>query len=494
MSIVEFGEFKPDEQALNNTGVTLAKGVVPGGNTYKSFASPAVYSTNTIDAPCQGGISVRDNTGNAYTYVGNASKLYEMSSASFADRSKVGGYNTANDQTWEFVKWNEKLLATNYGDPIQTITIGGPNFADLGGSPPKAKHIAIVGNFVVLGNIFDTSDGEVPYRVQWSGFEDETVWGVDPVTQTDFEDLEEVGGAIQKIVGGSYGLIFRETSIHKMTYVGSPLVFQFDLIEANRGTLAPGSVIKFGNLIAYLANDGFYVFDGTNSVPIGENKVNKFFFDDLDTLYYHKIFTVHDPFRQIIYWAYPGAGNTEGRPNKFLIYNYSPNSKKRWSYVDGQDVSYLFNSFIEGLTLDDLIPPTYPSLDALEFSLDSPVWIGRTTLLSGFNSDNYLVNFSGDAVDATIETPEFQLFDGNRGNLTAVRPIIEGEATVTLQVGTRNLQSEDVTWSAVKSLNSGGEIPCRENARYHRLRILTTGNFDNAMGFEIVKSTKSGRR
>ena len=44
-------------------------------------------------------------------------------------------------------------------------------FADLGGSPPQARYIAMVGRFVVLSGLLST-----PYRIQWSGLNATTTW------------------------------------------------------------------------------------------------------------------------------------------------------------------------------------------------------------------------------------------------------------------------------------------------------------------------------
>jgi hypothetical protein len=44
---------------------------------------------------------------------------------------------------------------------------------------------------------------------------------------------------VQKVVGGEYGLVFQERAVWKMTYIGSPVIFQFDLIERSRGAFAP---------------------------------------------------------------------------------------------------------------------------------------------------------------------------------------------------------------------------------------------------------------
>ena len=145
-------------------------------------------------------------------------------------------------------------------------------------------------------------------RVQWSPQGDPAgTWGSDPATGADYQDLDPTNGFIRQIVGGEYGVIFQERAITRMTFVGSPLWFQFDEVESGRGTQAPGSVVKVGNAIFYLGFDGFYLFDGTASRPIGVNRVNKSFLSDVDANYLHRVKAVAHPQEPLVYFFYPSA-------------------------------------------------------------------------------------------------------------------------------------------------------------------------------------------
>lgn len=490
---VKFGEYTPDLPDMENPGVTVALNVLPAGDSYKSFPSATVYS-NALTARCQGAASGRDNDGNTYNFAGDATKLYSISQAAWSDVSVGGGYTTGAQERWEFAVWGDQMLATNFADPIQTYTMGVSSaFANLGGSPPRARHIGVVRDFVVVGNTYDASDGNMPNRVRWSGLGNEATWTPSVTTQSDFNDIVGDGGWVQRVVGGEFGTVFLERSIHRMTYVGSPIIFQFDEVERNQGTPAPGSVTRFKSFMPYLADDGFYIFDGQQSVPIGANKVDKTFYADLDQSYMDRISSTIDPINQIIFWASPGQQNVGGNPNRIWAYNYSPNAAKRWAYAE-MDVEYIYRSLAEGYTLEQL-DTISASLDALNFSLDSRVWMGNTALFSGFNADHKQINFTGTALNATIETQEVELTPNARTNVQEVRPFVDGSsATVTIQIGTRNALNESVTWGSAISANSAGNFPCRANARYHRMRVNISGAFDHAQGLNIVKMTALGGR
>lgn len=492
-----FGEWLPDLPHLNNQGSIVATNVVPAGSSYKPMPSLNVYSS-ALTARCQGFAYAKDADGLSYNFAGDATKLYLMSATAYSDVSKSGGYTTPTDSIWSFSQYGQRFMATNFGDAIQSYVFASSTaFADLSATAPRARYITQLNNFTLVGNTYDAVDGNVPHRIRWSALGDPTSWTVSAVTQADYEDLDSTKGWVQQVIGGEYGVVFQERAISVVNYVGSPQVFQIREIESGRGLLAPGAAVKFGNFIAYLGIDGFYIFDGNQSVPIGENKINKTFFDDLDMTYLDRISAMADLDAQVIYWSYPGSGNTSGRCNRLLAYNYSPNAKMRWSYCDNVQAERIGISISEGYTMDSLdsLSGDLDALDAIVGNLDSRALTGNNYILSAFNGDHKLALFTGTAMDATIETMEGQLFEGKRGLVTVVRPLVEGTtATTTIALGSRNNLNESVTYTGSLSANSIGEYNYRTNARYHRGKLTITGGFDHAFGIEVLSAVPQGKR
>lgn len=494
---IPFGEWLPDLPSFDNPGSTVATNVIPGTLSYKPMPGINAYST-ALDSRCQGFFFAKDSSGNSYNYAGDATKIYSMTNGIQSDISKPGGYNTASDQNWFFSQYNNMVIATNYTDDMQAFIYGtSATFDDLGATAPKARFIAQVLDFTLVGNTYDGIDGNIPHRIRWCAIGDPTDWTVSPVTQADYQDLDSSKGEVKQVIGGEYGVIFQDRAISIMTYVGSPEIFQIRQVEANRGLLASGSAVKFGNYIAYLGIDGFYIFDGTQSIPIGDGKINKTFFSDVDMIFLDRISSMADLDAQVIYWAYPGAGNIEGRANKILVYNYAPNAKMRWSIIDSVEVERLGISISEGYTMDalDSITTSVDDLDNYVVNLDSSALTGNNYILSGYNSDHRLSYFTGDPLDATITTTEGQLFEGKRGLVTLVKPLVDTTTgTITISLGTRNKQNEAVSYGMDLSENAIGEYPTRSNARFHRAKVIITGGFNHAMGIEVLKAVEQGER
>jgi hypothetical protein len=260
-----------------------------------------------------------------------------------------------------------------------------------------------------------------------------------------------------------------------------------------RGTPAPGSLIQLGSLVYYLGEDGFYVFDGSNSRPIGAGRVDKTFFADLDQSYFHRISGVADPINKVVYWAYPGVGHGGGNPNRIIAYNWEVD---RWSITAAGaiELEILMRMLTPGYSTDTL-DELSSDLDALTVTLDSRIYTAGRAALAAFNTSHVLCNFTGSNLAPTVETQEAQIFDGQRASVTRVRPIVDG-GTPSVTMGTRNTTTGSVTWGTAVQANSGGSCPVRSNARYHRARItLAAGSdFDHISGIEIEDATPAGRR
>lgn len=504
--ILEFPEFLPDIPDINNPGVTTAKNVIASGGSYKSFPSFDTYS-NALTGRVRGALSARDpETATTYNFAGTGTKLYLLgntTTGTFDDVSIAGGYSLPADENWEFVQFGDEVLGLNIDNQIQTFTLGVSTlFANLSGTPPLARYADVVSDdFFVVGNTFDSVDGFKPYRVRWAGIGTSTSWTVSATTQADYQDLNAGYGWIQAIWGGSYGVIIQEKAIVRMDYVGSPAIFQFLTVERNQGTKYPKSVIRVNDLTFFIGLDGFRVFDGNQSVQIGANKVDRFFFDDLDTTYDYLICSAVDYARQIILWSYPSSELGQGEVNsRILMYNYSPNSSRRWSYADINN-DFVYSALTEGYTLDGLddwesAHGLSKNIDVLPYSLDSRVWVGNNIDFGLFNSSHILAFPStSTALTAVIETAEAQITPRQKTDVFLVKPLIEGtSATVTMQIGTRNLQTESVTWGSSLPVDSDGHCQARSNARYHRVRTTVTGNFTNAVGVELLEFKPAGIR
>ena len=489
--VVEFGAWMPDLPALANPGATVANGVIAGPNYYLPIGGLAPQS-DALTARCRGAFAAKTTASVTYFYCGDATKLYSIRNQTVTDESGAT-YSTAADSVWRFIKFGNNILATNYDDPVQSIAIGGAGtFADhiTSTEQPNARWMDVVRNFLVLGNINSTADGVMPNRVHWSAINDSSDFDPSASTQSDFQDLPD-GGRVQAIVGGaSYGLVFQETQIQRMTYVGSPLVFQFFPVDRARGTNIPTSVIGHGGRVYFINEEGFHVTDGSQTQNIGSNRVDTTFLRQFDPANAHRVSAAVDPANNLIVWSFPGTGSSAGLANKLYFYNYE---QDKFSEAD-IETELVVLAETQGFTLEDL-DNISNNIDAgVLSSFDSPDYKGGQLRFAAFDALHRLAYFTGANLAATIETGESQLSGGRRSKVRKVRALVDN-ANAAIAIGSRERQADPVVFTSDASMTATGEASLLNDGRYHRFRMsIPAGEtWEHAQGVELRYSATGTR-
>jgi hypothetical protein len=350
---------------------------------------------------------------------------------------------------------------------------------------------------VFFGNTYDSVDGNRPQRIWWTKQGDpRTVptagTAAAIAAQSDFQDLTGDYGWIMGLATGLSGgdiAVFMERALIRGIYVGGDLIFTFDTVEGARGTPAPGSLVQVGGIVFYLGEDGFYAFDGVQAVPIGADKVDKFFYADstygVDQSNLHRISAIADPINKIVMWAYPSVSGSAGASDMVIAYNWAT---QQWSLIPGlDDIEVLFSALSVGYSLDSL--DSLGNVDTLPYSLDSRQLTGGRRLIGAFkSSDHKLYTFTGATLAITATTGEFEPVSGQRAMLTEVWPLVEGtSATITATPIYRNRQNDAVTTGTAVSQTATGHCPLRVNARYHRMQmdIAAGSSLSHVIGFEV---------
>ena len=481
-------EWLPDLPDWNNPGCTVATGVIPGANSYRPFPSSTVVS-GAMAERVQGAFACTDSDGNTVVFAGTATKLYKFTNtdSTWEDVSN-GTYATPADGFWSFAKFGTRIIATNLVDNVQSFVLGSStDFADLAGSPPKAKFVCVAGDQVFLGHLSTDQQG-----VAWCGTDDPTTWAASQTTLADSQSLvHESGGHVTGLVGGDYVTVYQERAIFRGDFVGAPLIWQFRNLVQNRGCKAPGSIIPINKGSYFLSDDGFYFFNGSGTQEIGKNKVDKTFYTALDDDYLYRVNGSIDPINSLVMWAFP-SGATAGTPNRILIYNYSVG---RWSQITGVEYEFIFPDLSKGYTLEQL-DAINASVDALPFSLDSRAWTGGNLILAAFDTDHKLVAFTSTYLAATVETAEYELCAPQRCFVSNLRPIVEGTSvTVTCALGYREVSSASPTYASAVAVNTHGYSPQRNSSRKHRARIsiAAAGTWSHVAGVEVEYQTDGMR-
>jgi len=276
-----------------------------------------------------------------------------------------------------------------------------------------------------------------------------------------------------------------------MDYVGGNTVFRLSVISPNRGAMYGRTVCQDNRQIFFYADDGFYQINGDSVLPIGVEKVNRYFDLHLNKAFSDRICAAVDPFNQLAMWLFPStddATNTTGICDKIIIYNYAT---KKWSLANAS-ASTIFSQFVGAFTVE-LMDIISENLENIGAALDTDYWSGGQMLLGAIDSDYKASIFSGTSNECEVETAEIEPFPGLRANITGVRPIVDATATLTVKARERLADTESETSSS--SMVSSGINPVRKSGRYIRanVKVASGTKFNHAQGVDLVAS-RAGTR
>jgi hypothetical protein len=462
---VTFGEWLPDQPGVIGA-LTTARNCFPKAVGYGPFPQEVDYS-DAAPQNLTAAAAAKDTNSITSIYAAGTTRLFKLDTSDFSwdDISAVTYSGTSG---WKFTQFGNSLIAANESNTMQYIDVmSGTTFADLAADAPKAKFVTVVRDFVVSGY-----QSAYKNRVQWSGINNEKTWTTSATTQADFQDVPD-GGFVQGVTGGEFGLVLLERSIVRMSYVGTPLIFQFDNIARNRGCFEPNSVIQWQGITYFLGDDGFYACDGQNLKNIGAEKVNRYFFNSLKESDLGNMSAAIDPINNLVVWGYP----TIDLDYRVLVYHV-PTGK--WSYSDSTATRVAPVS-TPSITLEGL-DAFSASIDALGISLDSRNWLGGKLLLLGING-NKLITFTGASKTATIETADIAA-DTNQSMITMIKPIVDN-GTGSASIASRLQLNQTVSFPTVTAANSENRIGARSYGRYHRVKLQPSGDWTTAIGVDV---------
>lgn len=499
--MVPLGPWLPDQPEYRDPSLIEARNILPRDDgSYGPM--PAL---NAISNALPGRVLAADSSHSVDGVYGifafTATDAYQLLAAGiWLKVSKSGGYSLdvgIGDRPRCCQFGDRFIVAMGLGNPMQSFnTAGGSQFSDLSVDAPRAKFVNVVRDQIVVANTWSDSQGTRPDEVRWSAIGNPASWPLpgSSAAQAVLSDRQVLpdGGHLQGVaagIGGADAAIFGETRVWRMAWEGPPTIYRFDPVERARGCYAAGSIITVGKLAYYLAVDGWYVFDGAESTPIGAGKVDRWFLADLDDSYREHIYAASDVDRHVILWAYPGQGNVQGVPNRVIAFNYVTGQWARGELA----IDCMAPLASVGYTLEGLDALGY-TLDNLPFSLDSRIWAGGGAYVGLIrSSDHKLCSFALTALQADWTCSEVSGQNGSRIWIDGSR-IYSDASLVSTAIGWRDtiagavtdtpyiVQSEDVCDHLVA-------------CRYARLkgRIPAGASWSNIQGYEL-KMRPEGRR
>ena len=247
--------------------------------------------------------------------------------ANFANQLRLWSH----DAFGEDLVMNPRAGGIYYWDTSSGVTTRAVDITSLSGSnlAPTVglqtivsdidRHVIVLGADPIVGS---ARTGSVdPLLIAFSSQESVTDW--EPTATNTAGDIRLSSGS--QIVGGLRArqeiLIWTDTSLYSMQFIGAPFTFGVNLINENVGMISPNGAINAPDGIYWMARDGFYKYTG--SVQRVSCSVLNYVLDDLNTTQSFKIFSFSNKEFNEVGWFYCSGSSND--IDRYVTYNYLEN-------------------------------------------------------------------------------------------------------------------------------------------------------------------------
>jgi hypothetical protein len=317
--------------------------LVTGTNTYEITAKDTSGATVTANANDSGnGGSATD----AAYQVNSGLDVYVQSTGWGVDTWGAGGFgsstslsNTNQLRLWTHDNFGENLIINPRGGDIyrwvendglstravKLSSVSGANLVPTQGlqviTSETDRHLIVLGADPISGS---SRTGTIdPMLVAFSDQENELEF--EPLTTNTAGSLRLSSGS--SIVGGLKArqeiLIWTDTSLYSMNFIGPPLTFAMNLINEGAGLIGPKAAVNSAKGVFYMSKKGFYFYNGAvQKLPCS---VQDYVFGDLDEGQAYKCFAgLNEEFSEV-WFFYPSLTDSGTEISRYVIYNYEEN-------------------------------------------------------------------------------------------------------------------------------------------------------------------------
>ena len=307
---------------------------VPSANTYTIEAKAAATSTangSTANATYQ------VNTGAAVSLFGYGWGAGTWSTSTWnTSREGLTGADKPllESAKWALDNWGEDVLALQfngglfYWDTSDGLTSNLAGTTEVSGAPTKSRFMLVSGDdrhVICFGTetTIGTTSTQDNMFIRWSDQESTSDWT--PTATNTAGSFRLVDGNQINTAVRSRGavMIWTDTALYSMQFIGAPLTFGFKQIGSNCGAVGINAAVDVSGNSYWMSNDSFFVYDGAvKKIPCS---VEDYVFDDINENAKQDVFCAANSNYNEVMWFYASANSDQ--IDRMVIYNYA---EKLW--------------------------------------------------------------------------------------------------------------------------------------------------------------------
>jgi hypothetical protein len=132
-------------------------------------------------------------------------------------------------------------------------------------------------------------------------------------------------------------LVWTDTSLYSMNFIGPPLTFAVNLINEGAGLIGPKAHVNSPKGVFFMSKQGFYFYNGAiQKLPC---TVQEYVFNDLNLVQAYKCHLALNTEFSEVWFFYPSIEDDTNEISRYVIYNYEENlwsigSMVRYAWID----------------------------------------------------------------------------------------------------------------------------------------------------------------
>jgi hypothetical protein len=226
------------------------------------------------------------------------------------------------------------LAATAGGAPIVTTgTQSGTHYLSTRGinvvNLAYATDVPIKQNYIIISDInrfvfcmgcteYGSSTFN-PMLIRWADQESVTDWTPSATNQAGFLQLSHGSQIVTAIQSRQEILIWTDSTIYSLQYVGAPVVWKGDLVGDNI-SIAGENAVAYANGISYwMGVDKFYKYDGRTQTMRCD--LRQYIFNDINTSQFDQVYAGTNEGFNEVWWFYCSLNSDQ--IDRYVIYNYA---------------------------------------------------------------------------------------------------------------------------------------------------------------------------
>lgn len=199
--------------------------------------------------------------------------------------------------------------------------------------------IAFGANSYVSGN---PSTAFNPMLVRWSDQANAYQWVPSITNQSGEFTLSHGSFIMQTINTRQEILIWTDSTLYSMQYLGPPYVWGFNILMDNISIMSPNAAITVNNITYWMGTDKFYMYSGrVETLPCS---LRQYVFADINLDQGYQVFCGGNAGYNEVWWFYVSSDSTGNTIDKYVVYNYLD---RVWYYGTMARTAWLDSSLIQ---------------------------------------------------------------------------------------------------------------------------------------------------